>query len=100
MSYCIYFCFFSSCVGSCLAHHHHHNHHHPITNITQCTLTYITPTYITTATIMAVVRVANVIVVGVIYLSISLAVGMVVVVVLVDMGGRSGCCWVFFTMVA
>ena len=37
---------------------------------------------------MAVVRVANVIVVGVIYLSICLAVGMVVVVVLVEMGGE------------
>ena len=37
---------------------------------------------------MAVARVANVIVVGVVYLSICLAVGMVVVVVLVEMGGK------------
>ena len=37
---------------------------------------------------MAVARVANVIVVGVVYLSICLAVGMVVVVVLVEMGGE------------
>ena len=80
------------CIGSCLAHHHHHNHHHhsppPITTIAQCTPNYSTPTYITTATIRAVVRVANEIVVGVIYLSICLAVGKVVVVVLVDMKGR------------
>ena len=50
---------------------------------------------------MAVVRVANVIVVGVIYLSICLAVGMVVVVVLVEMGGE-GVVVVgfFFVMVA
>ena len=38
--------------------------------------------------VMDVVRVANVIVVGVVYLSICLAVGMVVVVVLVEMVGE------------
>ena len=60
----------------------------PITTITQCTINYSTPTYITTATNKAVDRVANVILVGVVYLSICLAVGMVVVVVLVEMGGE------------
>ena len=73
----------------------------PISTSTQCTLNHSTPTYIPTATIMAVVRVSNVNVVGVVYLSICLVVGMVVVVVLVEMWrGRSGCCWVFFGMVA
>ena len=55
----------------------------PITTITQCTLNYSTPTYIINATIMAVVRVANITFVVEVYLSICLAVGMVVVVVLV-----------------
>ena len=65
----------------------------PITTITQCTLNYSTPTIFTSATIMAVVMMANVIVVGVVYLSICLAVWMLVIVVLVKMGGRW---WLFF----